>query len=101
MYSSGARLGEQDVIDLNRASDKLAVVADQIKRANPTWAGAAVQLLIEANDVIVRIQTKGARAFARYLEKHGLQSAQDAPEISAAGDDADQGPKSRRDEPEA
>jgi len=92
MHQSGARLSERDVRDLEIASQRLAAVADQVKRANPTWAAAVVQLLIEANDVIVRLQNKGAAAFARYLEKHGIGKPQDASEIPSAGEPSNQEP---------
>lgn len=98
VYSHGARLSAQDVTDLGIASGRLAAVADQIKRANPGWAAPVVQLLIEANDVIVRIQNKGAAAFSRYLEKHGLQKPQDASQESPAGEIAPEAPNAIRDE---
>jgi hypothetical protein len=69
----GARIAFKDVTDLNNASEGLAAVADQIKRANPQWAPTAIQILIRANETIVRIQTKGARAFATWYEKHGVK----------------------------
>ena len=92
MHQSGARLSERDIRDLEIASQRLAAVADQVKRANPSWTAAVVQLLIEANDVIVRLQNKGAAAFARYLEKHGTGKPQDVPETRSAGEPSNQEP---------
>ena len=89
VHQSGARITMRDVNDLNLASEQLAAAADMIKRANPVWAPATVQLLIEANTTIVRIQHKGARAFARYLEKHGVQEAPGAAEAERTEDDPD------------
>jgi len=80
----GARISVRDLQEIDSASNRLAAVAAQVKRANPAWAPAVIELLIEANDVILRIQAKGAGTFARYLEKRGLQSTQDAPETAAA-----------------
>jgi non-ribosomal peptide synthetase component F len=73
IYQVGARIAFKDVADLNAASEALAVVADQVKRANPGWGPPVIQLLIQANTTIVRIQTKGARAFAAWYEKHGVK----------------------------
>src|SRR5712692_2077414 len=72
MASRGARISMTDVSDLNVASEDLAAVAELIKRNRPSYQDAAVQLLIRANTTIVRIQNKGAAAYARYLERHGL-----------------------------
>ena len=84
--SHAARITRKDVTDLGIASEQLAVAADTIRRIKPAWGEAVVNLLIAANLTIERIQNKGARAFARYLEKHGLQGAQDSPETAAAAD---------------
>ena len=73
----GARLSQTDVVDLANASAQLVEVANTINRANPVWANAAVQVLIAVNQVIERLQNKGAAAFARYLERHGTETAQD------------------------
>lgn len=81
----GARIAFKDVVDLNTASEALAAVAEQVKRANPGWAPAVVQLLIQANTVIVRIQTKGAKAFASFYEKHGVKMPEpDAGELNSS-----------------
>ena len=77
----GARLSERDVQDLEGASNALASAAAGIRRANPSWGEAVVQALIVANQVIERLRDKGALAFARYLEKRGLQEPQDAPAL--------------------
>ncbi len=65
----------QDVSDLNVASEDLAAVAELIKRNRPSYQDAAVQLLVRANTTIVRIQNKGAGAYARYFERHRLPTA--------------------------
>ena len=70
--NAAARISRRDVVDLNHASELLAAIAAQIKRLNPAWGDGVIQLLIEANSPIVRIADKGARAFARYYEAHGL-----------------------------
>ena len=72
------------------ASQRLAAVAEQVKRANPVWSAGVVQLLIEANDVVVRLQAKGATAFARWIEKHPAQSPQDASDSSPAQEHTNQ-----------
>lgn len=85
VYSYGARLSRADVVDLNTASDRLAAAASAIRRANPVWGEACVTLLIEANQIVVRIHNKGAGTFARYIAKHGPQAVQDAPGEAPAG----------------
>lgn len=77
IQNAAARISRRDVADLDKASTTLAVAAAQIKRMNPAWADAVIQLMIEVNETIVRIQTKGANAFARYYERHGLTNAPD------------------------
>jgi len=76
------------VRDLNDASEALATAADTIKRINPSWSGTVIALLIRANETIVRIQNKGAAAFARYLERHGVKEPLQATEIEKPDDDA-------------
>ena len=76
--SHAARVTRRDVVDLGTASEQLAVAADTIRRMRPAWGEAVVNLLIAVNVTIERLQNKGAAAFARYLEKHGAQSPQDA-----------------------
>lgn len=78
--SHGARLTRRDVVDLAQSSEQLAVVSGMIRSSGVKWAEVAVNLLIVVNNNVVRIQSKGARAFARYLEKHGPQT----PEAAAA-----------------
>jgi hypothetical protein len=90
----GARLNQQDLVDLDQASQHLATAAETIKRANPVYADSVIQLLIAANTVILRLQEKGAATFARYLEKHGLQKPQDGPEAPAVDVESSQEPKS-------
>lgn len=97
----GSRLTRRDVTDLAAASEQLAVVANQISSSGVKWAAAAIQLLIAANNVVMRIQTKGAAAFERYLQKHPFQTPQNVPAEVNAGGDANQAPKSNSDEPEA
>lgn len=84
--SHGARITRRDVTELATASEQLAVAAETIRRLRPQWGEAVVNLLIAANLTIERLQNKGARAFARYLEKHGTQGAQDAPAAETPGD---------------
>ena len=83
-----ARVTKRDVADLMHASELLATVAAQIKRVNALWAPGVVQLLIDANTPICRIADKGARAFARYYESHGIVPPGPEPE-AAAGDDGE------------
>jgi hypothetical protein len=89
-HQAGARLSVRDVAELNEASEALAAVAEQIKRVNPGWAPAAVQLLIQANETIVRIQNKGARAYAAWLERHGTQPAAAGADDLNASDESNQ-----------
>src|ERR1700681_1497150 len=76
--SYGAKLTKRDVTELAQASEQLVVVADTIRMSGVKWGEVAVNLLIVVNNTVVRIQTKGAAAFARYLEKHPLEMPQDA-----------------------
>jgi hypothetical protein len=69
MDNRGARLSRRDVVDLAQASEQLAVVSGMIRSSGVKWAEVSVNLLIVANQTVVRIQQKGAGAFARYLEK--------------------------------
>jgi hypothetical protein len=85
-----ARLSKMDIEDLERASEKIAGVAAVIQRANPQWTAIAVAHLIEANEIICRIQSKGVRSVQRFLARLGLTpdggettSASDAPEVEA------------------
>ena len=82
----GARLSERDVEELDSASNALASAATAIRRANPSWGEAVVQALILANQVIERLRDRGTATFARYLQKRGLQGAQDAAEAGAAAE---------------
>ena len=82
----GARISETDLQQLDEASNHLAAAATTIQRAKPSWGDPVVQLLILANNTILRIRDKGAGAFARYLEKHGLQKTQDVTEAPPAAD---------------
>ena len=84
--SHGARLTRRDVQELAAASEQLAVVAQTIRDMGPKWGEAVVNLLIAVNVTIERIQNKGAATFARYLEKHGPQGAQDASETGPTYD---------------
>ena len=99
--SHAARVTRRDVVDLATASDQLAVAADTIRRMRPAWGEAVVNLLIAVNATIERLQNKGAAAFARYLEKHGAQSSQDASENETLGDSSNPERKTPTDEPEA
>jgi hypothetical protein len=96
----GSRLTRRDVTDLAAASEQLAVVANQISSSGVKWAAAAIQLLIAANNVVMRIHTKGSAAFARYLEKHPSQTPQDAPAGAELVSVQDQAPKSEPGEQE-
>jgi hypothetical protein len=79
----------QDVADLNLASEDVAACATLIQRNRPSYEAAAVQLLVRANSTIVRIQNKGAGAFARYLERHGVQEPSGDTETAGPGEDAE------------
>lgn len=63
--------------DLATASEQLAVAAQTIRNMHPAWGEAVVNLIIAVNAVVVRIQNKGAEAYARYLQKHGTATAQE------------------------
>jgi hypothetical protein len=97
LLNGAARLTLRDVSDLNYASEALAAAAEQVKRANPGWGPAVVQLLIQANDTVVRLQNKGAGAFARYMEKRGMKPpGADAGELNSS-ESANQAPDARHD----
>lgn len=74
----GARISQRDIRELNDASERLALVANMIKRSHPAWMDDAIQLLIQANEVVVRIQNRGARVFQRYIEKHQVKRLESA-----------------------
>ena len=57
-----------------------------------------MRLLVVANEVVVRVQNKGAAAFAKYLEKHGLKEAPGETELEDAEDDPDQVRKTQPEE---
>jgi hypothetical protein len=76
-----AKLNPRDVADLNAASERLAIVANALKAAKYANGPALVQLLIEANDPIVRVMNKGAGAIVRALERKGVKVVGDQPEI--------------------
>ena len=87
----GARLRPQDVQELNQASEEMAAAAEIVKRTNPSWGAAVIQLLISANNRVVAIQNRGAATFARYLEKHGIQEPQDGSDASIPGEPTSDG----------
>jgi formylglycine-generating enzyme required for sulfatase activity len=91
VHQHAARISMRDIADLNQASEQLAAAADTIQRVNPAWGAGVVQLLIAANNVVVRVQQKGARAFAAWLEKHGVKELPSEAEIENAPDAPDQG----------
>jgi hypothetical protein len=62
----GPRLSRRDIGDLNKASQSLAAAAEMIQRANPAWSAGAINAIIVANDIVVRILEKGGRAVERY-----------------------------------
>jgi hypothetical protein len=98
--SYGAKLTKRDVTELAQASEQLVVVADMIRMSGVKWAEVAVNLLIVVNNTVVRIQTKGAAAFGRYLQKHPLETPKEEPAEAKPGEGANQAPKSTSDEPE-
>jgi hypothetical protein len=91
--SYGAKITRRDVTELATASEQLAAVSRLINSSGVKWADAATQLLISANNVIVRIQNKGAAAFARYLQKHPPETPQAAAAGEIPGERANQGEK--------
>lgn len=91
----GARLSQTDIQQLDSASNALASAAAAIRRANPSWGEAVVQALILANQVIERLRDRGAAAFARYLERRGLQKPQEPSAAIPATEDTDQEPIAR------
>lgn len=76
-----AKLHPKDVAELHQASERLAIVANALKAAKYANGPALVQLLIEANNPIVRIMNKGAGAIARSLERQGVTADSSDPEI--------------------
>ena len=82
-----ARLSRKDVQDLNDASEALASAAATVQAMHPQWADGVVRLIIIANEVVVRVQNKGAMAIAKYLEKHGAKEAPGETEAEATADD--------------
>jgi hypothetical protein len=60
----------------------------------------SVNLLIVVNQTVVRIQQKGASAFARYLEKHAPPESPLKAEIEKLDDELNQGRKTSPGEPE-
>jgi len=79
MDNRGARLSRRDVVDLAQASEQLAVVSGMIRSSGVKWAEVSVNLLIVVNNTVVRLQNKGASAFARYLAKHGQETQEEEP----------------------
>jgi hypothetical protein len=79
IHQSAARLSMRDVNDLNQASEQLAALAQMIRRVNPAWCEGAVNLIISVNNTVVRLQEKGATAYARYLERHGVKDTKAKP----------------------
>lgn len=77
------KLYPRDVEELHDASENLAIVADALRAAKYANGPALIQLLIKANEPIVRIMTKGAACIARSLERKG---------VVAAPDELEQGP---------
>jgi|SRR5882672_25635 len=98
--SHGARLSRRDVVELATSSEQLAVVSGMIRSSGVKWGEVAVNLLIVVNNNVVRIQSKGARAFARYLEKYPPQSAEAPAEVPDWGDAAKRASESIPDEDE-
>ena len=99
--SHGARITRRDVVELNTASEQLAVAADTIRRMRPAWGEAVVNLLIAVNATIARIQNKGATAFARYLERKDTQSPKVVSETEPTNECPTCGQDAPPDEPEA
>ena len=90
----GARISEADIQQLDEASNHLAAAATTIQRMKTSWGDPVVQLLILANNTILRMRDKGAGAFARYLGKHGLQTSQATPGEPPAGESSPNSPNS-------
>ena len=90
----------RDVQELATASEQLAAAAGVIRRVNPSWGEGVVNLLIAANQVVVRIQEKGAGAYARYLQRHGTETGPERADIVAAGEMAPEPPTTPQNEEE-
>jgi hypothetical protein len=75
----GTHVTRRDVVELAQASEQLAVVSNMIRSSGVKWGEVAVNLLIVVNNTVLRIQSKGARSFARYLERHPPETARDEP----------------------
>lgn len=75
------KLFPRDVEELHAASERLAIVADALRSAKYANGPALIQLLIEANDPIVRIMNKGAACIARSLERRQGPVASEEPEL--------------------
>jgi len=88
--SHGARLSRRDVVELATSSEQLAVVSGMIRSSGVKWGEVAVNLLIVVNNNVVRIQSKGARAFARYLEKQNPMPPALKAEIERVDEQLDQ-----------
>lgn len=92
-----SKLYLKDVQELQAASERLAIVANALKAAKYANGPALVQLLIEANDPIVRLIAKGGGAIARSLERSGVvvASSEAEPESTShegpsSGEDSEQ-----------
>ena len=61
-------------------------MADVIHRANPSWTAGAINALITANNVVVRLGEKGAAALKRFVDKHDAETAPPGTDAGGPGD---------------
>ena len=84
------KLSLKNIHDLNTASECICSAANTIASVRPQWGPAVIQLLTQANDIVVGIQNRGASAIARYMEKHGVGRSPEKTEVGATGTETGQ-----------
>ena len=90
MSDSAARLSIRDLTDLDDASNCIAAACAQVQASGSKFTPAVEALLIRANNHVVRIQAKGAKAYALWMERHGPKPASEETLEAAPGDEPNQ-----------
>jgi hypothetical protein len=85
------RMSQREIEDLGSASQKLAQVAETIRLTKANYAPSCIQLLIEANDIIVGIRDRALATVTRVIEQHEDQLDEEARERARAADAAPAG----------
>jgi hypothetical protein len=98
MSDSAARLSFRDLKDLDDASTCIAAACAQVQASGSKFTPAVEALLIRANTHVVRIQAKGEKAYALWMQRHGPKQPEGETLEAAPGESSPRARSGREDE---